>query len=212
MKKTISNYFSGMDPVKLDLMDIGNIVEIVQSVCETVEISTSGVVFDNVEDIKNLQIETLTELKIEGYSPYISLEFSPSRIWLYIAEDTPISRGALEQVRTVLLKSRHRFWILIKNSRKITILLILFIVFLFSFNLGSNKPNVIINYLDIILSICCILVWITCSPILRKKYSQIFILERKNNSFWRKKRDDIKLAVFTGILGIIAGYIIGLIT
>jgi hypothetical protein len=117
-RRVLKSYYEYLPPVRLTLYDIEEIVEILKEISHKIEIETGDHVYNSTKDLENLTNNYLTDLKIRSSDPSISLDLEPFRVFLWISEDTILSRGAYEKIKEVLHKKRPNavFCHLIKGS------------------------------------------------------------------------------------------------
>ncbi|MBI4447236.1 MAG: hypothetical protein HY645_15195 [Acidobacteria bacterium] len=109
MQKLTKSRGEHLKPVKLFLDDIERIVATLREVSSEVEITTDEYVLADLSQLSDLKHECLTTLKLLNRNPYLAVDLEPSRVWLYIAEDTPTARGLYEKVRSILVQQRRPF-------------------------------------------------------------------------------------------------------
>jgi hypothetical protein len=116
MRKAIGSYGEELKPVCLYLDDLKEIVSILEGTCEKIDIQTDDVLLDSLDEIGDLKKEILNNLTISGKNPYVSLSMQPYRIWLYIHEDTPESRGLFQKVKLVLVRCQRPLARILHNT------------------------------------------------------------------------------------------------
>ncbi len=109
MKKIARSKSESLPRVKLYLDGLERIVDILQKVSSEIRITTEEFKLENIGQLVDLKVDYLTQLKIESWNPYLSLELAPFQIWLYISDDEPTLRGAYEMIKAVLLQSKPIF-------------------------------------------------------------------------------------------------------
>ena len=116
MERKIQSHGERLKRVLLYRDDIERIVELLREVSPNVELSTDEHKFSDVKEWADMKKDYFTNMQVAARNPYISLDLSKSSVWLYIAEDTPQSRGAFEKIKRFLMdrkppgQSLLNFW------------------------------------------------------------------------------------------------------
>jgi hypothetical protein len=112
MRQVPESHGEHLPSAKLYLDDVRRVVEILRQASEEVSLLAEGFALDNWEELPALKKECIRKLSISSHSPYVSLDLGPSQIFLYIKENTPLSRGLFEQIKTVVrARSRPFKWL-----------------------------------------------------------------------------------------------------
>ena len=216
MKKIIQSYSTNLKPLVLDFSDIEKVFNILLEECKEVKLTTKTIEFENLEELKNLSEDIISNLEIQCSSPYVHIEFKKNApATIYIAEDTPLSRGILAKVKELLeekqLKSYSVVSIFEKILKKLFCLSLLVLFCLVFFNVIQLK----FFFVSILLASSLFVVLGLPSSIytsyIETHYIQIF-LHGKKVSFWKRKKDEIKLSVISGIISFIGGYFVAILT
>ncbi|MBP3709106.1 MAG: hypothetical protein J6I73_01665 [Treponema sp.] len=212
MKSITKDFSIYMKPIVLDFSDVAEICKILSVISDEYEIKTDDTEFENFEELKNYSKDVISNLKISTKIPYITIDFykhSPAK--LYIAEDTLVSRGALEKIRDVLnakiVKSYSVISIFDKVLKRVFYADVLLSIVLFAFNL--LKPLTIFEFF---LPFACFYILFgvfstTYTTLIENRYSLIY-LKGKEPSFWIRKKDEIILLIISNIISFILGLII----
>lgn len=201
-----------LTPVVLYLDDLERILEVLKGASEAVEISTLEYELGSLDEITNIQKETLSSLSIAIRNPYLSLEFKPYEISLFISEDTPISRGLFEKIKQLLHNRRRKLSWLITNDWVWVLAPYLIALPLGWFVVQGILSN---NMHDVLLGCALavpgtVLYWWTWQ-VSSNKYSIIHLRRRTElPSFWKRNKDEILIAAISAIVGSIVGSLITL--
>jgi len=205
MKRVKSTYVESLGPVKLFLNDVEEIVSILREVSATVDIRTDEYSMESVEELKKLDVDCIHELTIQCREPYVSLELDRYRIWLYIAEDTPVSRGLFEKVKEVLVRRRRRLARILRNPSLIWVPLGL-LIYPIVIGLRLSNWSLLALGLFLLISIC---IWGRWAWVARfERYSTIVLRRQsEHKSFWERNKDQLLLSVISAIIGGVITYV-----
>lgn len=199
MKKIAQSLGEHFRPVKLYLDDIEKIIETLSQVSSKVSISTEDYALDDAQQLASLKQEQITYLHISLHEPYISLELKPSNIWLFAAEDEPISRGLFEKIKQILLKRERKFARIVHNGSLMGLLIGASLVLLVWGIAVSNILIIFVSIAWLILSVA--FTWYGYQDQF-KKYSIIIPKYEINApSFWKRNSDKILLMILSAIFG-----------
>jgi len=210
-RRVLKSYSQYLPPVRLTLDDIKEIVEILKEISNKIEIETGDYVYNSTKDLENLTNNYLTDLKIRSSDHSISLYLEPSRVFLWISEDTTSSRGAFEKIKEVLHKKRPNavFCHLIKGSLSIILSGIICSLSFFLLLIAIRKSDykLIIISIIILLSTLALARWL--HDISLKKYSIILLKNTREETFWKRNRENIYANIIGWVFG---GLLLALIT
>jgi len=190
---------------KLFFDDLEEIINILKEASEKIDINTEDFQIESMEEFGELDKEDLNILRVETFNPWIVLDIQPRESYIYAGEDTLITRGVLDKIKSIFRRRRYKFsWLASEFISKISSPLI--ILLLFDYLILDKKA--IFMILVIIFSSLSIV-------------NTIFIFSLKNRitlakksdkkSFWRRKKDDIILAIISALIGSVIGAIVTLI-
>jgi len=201
-KTKAKNLSESFPPARLFLDDIEKIIEAFKEISDTtVSLENEVAYFENAEDLKNLKSEFITSLTINSAKPYVSLDFEPDGIRFYAAEDTLLSRGLLDKVRTILRPRQHiylnkkcqGFFAFITGILGGLSLILIFY--------GIRKFNYLILFFSAILFLIAYLFAKFDYDLFYKKYSIIFLYKKSDKiSFWKRNREQITIEIIIGIV------------
>jgi len=208
IRKLVQSYDEHLKPARLYMDDLEKIVDILRDLSSQIEISAEGYGIDNVRQLPDLKVDCLHSLQIRSREPYLSLEFKPSSIWLYIDRDDAASRGTFEKIKRVVSERRRGMTWLVQNS----ILVGLFTgasVPLMIWSKSSSGINWAMFALGVVVMILGAL-WIWYGFHDRfKRYAIIVPKYRVDSpSFFRRNADNILLAFVSAVLGALATFVI----
>jgi len=199
MRKIAKSKSETIGPVILYFDDLGLLVDIFNEACESVEIETNGYELDNINEIKDLREELITSLSIKGINPYVTLEFSPHSIRLYISEESFVQIGVLESVKNFLsIRARKWSWLTQNSFGAGASIPIAFSFIIYAF----NKPDLhSIGLATLTLGIAIMWNWSNYHGTLNR-HTIIYPLEnrRGKRTFFQRNKDQIVLIFLTAIV------------
>jgi hypothetical protein len=210
MKKITRNFSVHLDPVILYIEDIKSILDVLHQLNAKIELATIDAKYDNLEELLQNEPKLIYFLQITCREPYISIDLKGYEVWLYIAEDNLISRGAFEKIKTILNSRKRRFWKIINNSA-VNGLLIGTILSVTTFQIKriiENKIFLTQILLPASLLILMIIGNIYTHNISVSKYSTIQLINKENKNFFNRNKDNLLLSIISGIIGVISGFIL----
>ena len=199
MKKIVHSRTEYFKPVVLYLDDLEKIFEIIKEVCKKIIISTSEYEIENLNELKELNKESLNYLKINGQEPWLVLEIDFSNLYLYIHEEDAMSRGIFEKVKQILKDRKRKYSWLSKDNFVGSIGTLLLGILIFSIYIGIKQKNLF--YISIgILSLLLGFIFTRIS--LNLGYNEIYLKRRaESKSFWKRKKDEIIIAIISAMIG-----------
>jgi len=204
MERKIKTHGEHLKQVLLYRDDIEHIIELLREVSPNVELSTDEHKFSDVKEWAEVKRDYFTNLQIATRNPYVSLDLSERSVWLYIAEDTPQSRGVFEKIKRFLMNRKHpRQWLL--NFWMPNLVLYIWI-FLFNLALWGRIPFWGSKSTVWTVSGICFLGyaywwWLTFRAQTRR-YSIIVPKYRVDAPrFWKRNADKIVVAIIAAIFG-----------
>jgi len=141
LEKIGNRQIKDFPPTTLFYDDLAEIVEIINSTCKKIEITTKDY---EITDPKELEVLAkkyssgrFDNIKIQGYNPYINVELRTYGIQAYISEDTTEQHGIIAKVRNIVTKGKkiNPEW-LTKVFYLIITLVIAFLFLMKQFKLG----------------------------------------------------------------------------
>jgi hypothetical protein len=193
-----------MKPVRLYLDDLQEIVGFLEEPCDRVEIQTGDKVLDSLDELQSLKKEVLHKLKISGWAPYISVDMSPNQIWLYIAEDTPESRGLFEKIKTVLVRCQRPLSGLFHSSSLVGLAWPLTI---WGVVLGLKVDSVFLASMFGVLFLLTI-AWAICGfRDWTRRFTAVVPKHRVDSpGFLKRNKDKILLSIISALIGALVAY------
>lgn len=144
--------------------------------------------------------ETVTELHIQTYTPYISIDFNRYSARVYAADDDLKTTGALTKIIEILIKKERKisYW-----SQEIAIYLTPFLFgALFTFII-TRKIELTRHWLAIgIFILILVVVWWAVSFYSMFRFSEInFFTSKKRQNFLQRNKDQIILLIIGAFAG-----------
>lgn len=190
-------------PVVLHLDDLEAVTNVLAEAGHEVAIVGQGFSFSSLAELsEKCAPGPIHDLTLSCRDPYVSLELNSHQIWLHASDDGLLSTGAFEKIRNVLAP---RFRRLTRPSFHVKILPVLAAV-LGSF-IGSALISEMYSWAAVatVPAICLVGLWFWGYNIQFRRYSTIFLVRRATRpSFWKRRHDEIVLAVIAALLGALA--------
>ena len=138
---------------------------------------------------------------------------------MYIAEDRPLSRGILEKIKGVLFAKQIKAYTVVsvfeKTLKMLFYISLLVLFILFIFNILKLKTLLAMFLLIASFYVVLGLFSTIYTTYIESCYSKIY-LHKKKESFWKRKKDEIIIAIISalvsGIISFIAGYAVAILT
>ncbi len=210
-KEKTKSLYEKLPPIRLFLDDLDKIVEIFKEVSDNINIETKDYYFDNVKEIKNINAEYITDLEIKSREPYISLEFNSNGSTIYAAEDTLITRGALDKIKTILRPRQLKYINPTFHALLNTLLGVTFTSSLMMIGIGielgyyNQIQYYSLSIIGVVIFIISYFIHKWDDSILFKNYSMISLRKKDDKtSFWKRNWDQF-------ITGAAASFIAGLV-
>lgn len=193
MERIRQGRFERLPPLCLYLNDLEDVVAIIRQVSPTINITTSSHSFDGLEDLRENGPKTFHRLQIASSEPYITLDLQPYKIEIYISDDTPEERGILEQLKSRLLKCRAPLaW---TTSNRIG-------PFVFGATITALVIWVRPLWIASLALLPVLLLLLAGWRLSFNTYATIHLVTRAERpSFWERNKDQILLAIISGVIG-----------
>jgi hypothetical protein len=201
MKKRNQSYSEKLKPVVLYFDDLERIIEILNEISDDVKISTKEYQFENIEEVKKIEGETINSLSFDTHRPGLSLTLEPGGIFLHVFSETPALRGIFEILKQLLHNRRRKFAWLYNDLSMVFggVLIGGSTWFLFP---GISKKNPYLISAGCACIILGVIYWWWSWQVYFRRYSTIFLKRRAElPSFWKDKRDQIILAIISAVIG-----------
>lgn len=203
MKKLIKSYSVYLKPVILYIDDLDKILEYFKEVSDTIIIQTNEYELTDIEEIKNINNDKLKYLYISTSNQGISLNID-NNVSIYISEDTPILRGALEKIKQYLSKRQRKLMFILDNVVVYNLFVILTI---YVVSTNFKKGNIYLG----VFGICCLIIeiiWVWVN--LKSDYHSIIYLKKKNDypNFFKRNKDKLIIVIITAILTLVTTLIL----
>lgn len=196
IKKTIQYYGEFLYPVKLYLDDLKKIEAMLNEVSKDIKIESEGYEFSNIDELIQLQKESIETLCMKIYNPYLSIEFKKNEVWLYIADDTALSRGIYEKIKDYLYKHKRNLSWVRKNSLYTSIILIGYSIISGFFIKYMGITFAKIN-LAFMIGMFLLVIYFS-----RAQFSLIYLVRRvEKPSFVERNKDRIILSIISAVFG-----------
>lgn len=207
MKKKDNSFNQSFLPVKINMDDIIQILEIFESNCENVKIDIDDYIVNDKNELYTIPKDVIKKLEIQTSNPYFHLEFDKSLIRFYMAESSMKNRGVFDAIRDIIKNNKVKSWNLLRLQ--IFPILLMSLSIYISFGLIKINNNNI-KYIITIVGLLVSFIWIKFYQNIRyDNYSRIYIKNNKSNSnIFVRKRDDIIIAIISGIIGLVTGFLL----
>jgi len=201
MERKIQEHSEPLKQVLLYRDDIEQIVELLREVSSDVELSTDEHKFNDVKEWAELKRDYFTNMHLKTRNPYVSLDLSKQSVHLYIAEDTPQSRGAFEKIKRFLMDRKPPGQKLLNLWMPPLVLNLPLYAFLFLPGPLRGRDWTTISVTGILMLGCVWWYWLGFQSRFRK-YSIIVPKYRIDApNFWKRNSDKIVLAVICTVFG-----------
>ncbi len=204
MERKIQTHGEQLKQVLLYREDIEQIVELLREVSPNVELSTDEHKFSDVKEWADMKRDYFTNMQVATRDPYVSLDLSKSSVWLYIAEDTPQSRGAFEKIKRFLMDRKPpgqwllNFWM---PSLVLNVSILLFNLALWGKIPLWGKNGIFLTVTGLFM-LGCVWWWWLAFRAQTRKYSIVVPKYRLDApDFWKRNADKIVIAVISAIVG-----------
>lgn len=202
MKKAGNKRFEDFPAVKLYLDDLLDLVRILEESCEEVQIRT-----EDYDEIKPSEIEEVaasvdgnkfSNIYIQSYRPYISLELRTFGISAYISEDSLIQHGVISKFREIIEKRKKKYF------NALTYIGWLIPMAVFGVSIAKSEW--------ILAGMCSGLIFLMIWPIVKFQMAHkvVVLTTFKTNelSFFSRRKDDIAVAIGSALIGAIVSFIL----
>ncbi|MGA2466707.1 MAG: hypothetical protein ABSH06_20445 [Thermodesulfobacteriota bacterium] len=201
MKKRNQSFSAKLKPVVLYFDDLEKIIEILKEISNDLEISTKDYQFENIEEVKKIERETINSLSFDTHRPGLSLTLEPDGIFLHVFNETPALRGIFEILKQFLHSRRRKFAWLYNPICMVFGGAIIGIATWFLLP-GISKKNPYLISVGCACIILGVIYWWWTWQVDFKRYSTIFLKRRAElPSFWKDKRDQIIVAIISAVIG-----------
>jgi len=207
MKKLTESHSSSIERFRLYREDIEDIYAIIAEVGKNITIESEGYSLKDLAELDKLGSYRLRTLKISSTDPYISFDFEKGRLWLYIANDTVIARGAFEKIAKLV---RRRQTIVRKLFYNTYIPAVLLGFYSYRFASIMRHDTIDLKNGILLFGIGAIVLLYNIFMLLNVlKNSGIIIVKSKKElpSFWTRQKDNI----ISNIIYLLAGSILTIV-
>ena len=203
MEKIGNQILEDFPPTTLYLDDLTGIVEIFERVCKRLEITAGQYKISERSELPLLAARfpngRFDRIKIQGQDPYISVDFRPYLVSVYLSEETLEQRGMLSTIRDVVNKGK-------KRKPEIPLIIFMYVT-------GSLAVWKLISK-EYPIGVAFALISISAIPVGVKyamKHNVIIHskLRGEITTFFQRKKDDIVLAGIAALLGGVVTYLFG---
>jgi hypothetical protein len=201
MERNIQSHSEQLKPVLLYRDDIEQIVELLREVSPNVELSTDEHKFNDVKEWADLKRDYFTNMLLKTRNPYVYVGLSKNSVHLYIAEDTPQSRGTFEKIKRFLMDRKAPGQKLLNPSMPPLVFNLPLYAFLFLPGPLRDRDWTSISVTGILMLGCVWWWWLAIQSRLRK-YSVIVPKYRIDApNFWKRNSDKIVLVIISALIG-----------
>jgi hypothetical protein len=210
MQKIVRSYIESLPPAVLYEEDINHIYGVLRDGCgaDKVKLETDEYVLDELDQLKQLQRDSLSKLRFIGSLPNgrVVIEIAPERVFLFTAADEPQSRGLLVTIRDYIAarpNPYHRRWV--QNTW-----------FLMTVMAGAALAVLVENFLKlgwwawILLGVGASYASRALLSYLSTRLPTVVLKPRREaSSFWARKSDDVFSISMGTAIGTIFGMVLG---
>lgn len=112
MDRVAIRSFDDFPPARLYADDLREVIGMFEDVCRKTEVKAGDYRISTAAELDDLIAahgqDTLPDLKIQGFDPYVSVDFMPYGIRAYSSDDTAVQLGLIAKLRAVV--ERGRTW------------------------------------------------------------------------------------------------------
>jgi len=202
MKKLKKPLTKDLPPIKLYLDDLEAIFYVLEQKVKGIDITTEDYKLEDIKQLKSLEIRKIHYLSIRCNDPYMSIEFRGNSASIYFAEDSTYNRGILSEIEDILNK-RKAFLGRFFASNWATFVLGGFSGFSFVVMLAMLR-NESLAYFWLFVGLVLLSIFFSVHSFRLGlwNYCTIALSKRKEeNSFWKRNRDPILVAIIAAIAG-----------
>ena len=202
MNRDSSKVFEDFPPARLYLADLAEVIAAVQAVCDRVKVDAGQFSIDDPAELKELAANypegKFPELRVQGFDPYVSIEFRTYKVHVYVSNDSMELLGIAGKVRDVVTRRKKADTTLLEHAA--TSVPAAMGVWL----LLSDSP--LVGLILFALSLAAIPV--SVRVMMRYRVAVHSIEYEQRTSFWLRKKDDIVLVIVSALLGGFVTYLI----
>ena len=201
MERKIQSHGEPLKQVLLYRDDIEQVVEILREVSPNVELSTDEHKFNDVAEWAELKRDYFTNMQIETRDPYVSLNLTERSVFLYIAKNTPESRGAFEKIKHLLMDRKPPIQRLLNFWMPAVVLNLCLWSFVLVPALRATSRWETFT-VDAIFMLGCFWWWWSAFQSHTRKFSIIvpkYRVEAPN--FWKRNSDKIVIGIISAVFG-----------
>lgn len=207
MKERPKSIYKDLPPIKLYLDDVREIYEILKEHCATVVILTDRYELNDVDTLKNIEVDSLNQLTIQGSNPYVSVEFKEGNAHIYMQEDSITNRGILSKIDDALKRCKRSIARLFVGWQFYAFSL--FTVMIANVLIGTFVRGWVMISLIICMVVLYLGLLVYASTLDTKKYSTIVLTERRGEkSFFTRNKDRILVGTITAIVTAILTFVV----
>lgn len=209
-KKSNQHHFVYLPSVKLYYDDLQIIFNFIKDCCKDIKVTDKTHEFDSIDDLKEKYPDKINELRIEGHTPYITVEFKRELPAIYISanENNENQITAFYQIVDFLKKKKSVInYIFSPFILIIASVLFLLLAFEFIKNISITPDFKILSFASLLF---CFIILILSR--LGLFYSISLAKSNEPKHFLARKKDDILLLIFGGIIGSAITWLISYLT
>ncbi|MFY7735078.1 MAG: hypothetical protein ACOVSR_16495 [Bacteroidia bacterium] len=209
MKKINQSISRKYLPVKIYLDDLDQIVTLFNENNIKYSLETDNYKYESLEEliISNKEKE-IKSLKIKTDEPYITIEFTKLWTQIYFSSDEPFVTGLFHKINSIINNTKRLFPFFYSYYFVWTMN-----IFLLLINIINKDGRLFPEYIDTSIFILYFL-WLPRVLYIRLvKHSSIQLLKKEHvSNFFHRKRDDLILALVSGLFGAILGVLATILT
>jgi hypothetical protein len=112
LERVTNQSFEDFPPATLYIDDVVQVIDLFLQACERLEIKSGEYKITDKSELNELVTKfpsgRFPGIQIQGYEPYVSVDFRPYGIRVYISEDTLVQRGIVAGIREIVARGKKR--------------------------------------------------------------------------------------------------------
>jgi len=202
LEKVTNKRFEDFPATTLYIDDLSEIADVVSRTCKRLEIEVGEYKITDKSELQEIAERfpdgRFSDIRIEGYDPYVSFDFRSFAVSAYVSDDSIQARGVVSMVRDIVARGKKR-----KPALLINILSNILV--------AAGVWQLISK--EYVLGLALLLLSLVTIPIAVRydmKNSVIIHSRRRSEvtTFFQRKKDDVAIAIIAAALGGIVTYVL----